>query len=125
MERQREHSLLCWINVHWTINQIEEFRRVQTLILFLQSLFHSVITSEHIPTLLNELKLPIPFDTIPIDETAYLNGDKSQIINLFDFIQRQYQAYFIQSHLLSNTDLTFSKHVNTLFIYLYFYLLFV
>ncbi|KAI9268769.1 hypothetical protein BY458DRAFT_511024 [Sporodiniella umbellata] len=106
---EREDSLLLWVNGHWATEQLEEFRHVQTLIFFLQQMFHSDAYDEHIPRFLRELKLPIPFDTIPLDEAAYVEGDTSQIVSLLHFIQKQYQAYCIQMHLL-NTKLTFSRH---------------
>lgn len=103
-----ESSLLAWINLHYEISQLEEFRRVQTLILFLQQLFQIPLKSDTIPDILKELKdeLPIPMNT---DIT------EDDLIRLLEYIQQQYQAYTIKKH-LSNKELTFSEYVRFQFI---------
>ncbi|CEG72488.1 hypothetical protein RMATCC62417_08041 [Rhizopus microsporus] len=100
-----ESSLLAWINLHYEISQLEEFRRVQTLILFLQQLFQIPLKSDTIPDILKELKdeLPIPMNT---DIT------EDDLIRLLEYIQQQYQAYTIKKH-LSNKELTFSEYTQS------------
>ncbi|ORE03076.1 hypothetical protein BCV72DRAFT_308564 [Rhizopus microsporus var. microsporus] len=100
-----ESSLLAWINLHYEISQLEEFRRVQTLILFLQQLFQISLKSDTIPDVLKELKdeLPIPMNT---DIT------EDDLIRLLEYIQQQYQAYTIKKH-LSNKELTFSEYTQS------------
>jgi hypothetical protein len=124
----KEQCLLNWINLHFSIATIQRFQDIPTLTLFIQSIFNSKIPStalketeieynhlEYISLLLNEINLTIPINSSSdynINVTAYLNGEKQEIINLLSIIQSQYQAYTIKHLLLQNQELSFTSFVS-------------
>lgn len=114
----KQSSLLNWINLHFSVSNLQQLAEIPTLVLFIQCLFNNkldLLNEDDIPLLLNEINLTIPVcNIIPqniIDISAYLNGDQNQILTLLGIIQTQYQAYTIIHSILQNRELSFTAHV--------------
>ncbi|KAG2234625.1 hypothetical protein INT48_003433 [Thamnidium elegans] len=113
----QQSSLFNWVNLYFNIASIEQFKKTETLVLFIQSIFNNTdfkLLNNDIPLLLNEISSTIPVCSLlpenVIDISAYLNGDENQILAVLSIVQAQYQAFTITHTILQNKELSFTFH---------------